>query len=114
MLKSFLQRWRDWTGDKHLDRAIRAELRRLGYASHTAKTRSVRLTAIQRPGWVQVYRFGVDTTRPTDEDTPETITLLGAARDDGRRSGIDVLLTDNPRLLHQRLEAWCEGLIRRD
>lgn len=110
MLKAFLQRWRDWPGDKLLDRAIRAELRRQGYAAHTAKTREVTLVAIERPGWVQVYRFGVDTR----DASGNAVTLLGLSRDDGRKSKIEILLTTDERAWRTRVELWSDGLIRRD
>ena len=109
MIKELLKRWSDWTGDRRLDEAINAELRRQGYAVHAAQTREVRLVAIERPGWVQVHKFRVQTT---DRDK-NPITLLGLARDDGRKSNIDVLLTIDPKVRASRMNEWSEGLIRR-
>ncbi|MEM9186680.1 MAG: hypothetical protein AAGB00_09320 [Planctomycetota bacterium] len=109
MLGDLLKRWADWTGDRGLDQAIRGELRRLSLASHAATTKRVRLVAVERPGWVQVRRFQVDTF---DQDK-NPLSLLGLARDDGRKARIEVLLTRDAAELKQRLDEWSEGLIRR-
>ncbi|MEM6798935.1 MAG: hypothetical protein AAF589_05425 [Planctomycetota bacterium] len=109
MLRELLRQWADWTGDELLTRAIRRELRQQKLAVHAAKIRDVRLVAIERPGWVQVRRFRVETT---DGDRLP-IVLQGLARDDGRKQGIDVLLTTSSAELKARLDAWSEGLIRR-
>lgn len=114
MLKSLLERWSDWTGDTRLTQAIHAELRRGSFAVHAARVRDVRLAAIERPGWVQVYRFSVETA--TNEENPHDrrrVVLLGLSRDDGRRSRIDVLLTEDEGEWRERLAAWSDGLILR-
>ncbi|TWT41438.1 hypothetical protein [Botrimarina hoheduenensis] len=114
MLKRFLQWLSDWTGDSDLDRAIHAQLRRDGYAVHAAQIREVRLAAIQRPGWVQVYRFAVEThTAPQNPHQKRPVVLLGLSREDGRESRIEVLLTEDEAVWRERLEIWSEGLIRR-
>ncbi|MEM8865705.1 MAG: hypothetical protein AAGF31_09215 [Planctomycetota bacterium] len=109
MITNLLQRWSDWTGDRHLEQAIRAELRRMELPAHAAKIRRVRLVAIQRPGWVQVRRFQVETL---DADK-NPYQLIGLARDDGRQSRIKVLLTRDVDVLKRQLDEWSEGLIRR-
>ena len=109
MLKAILKRWSDWTGDEHLTRAIRNELRSKKLAVHAAEIREVRLVAIERPGWVQVRRFHVDTL--TVDKKP--VTLLGLARDDGRKNKIDVMLTTSRSEFTTQLDDWSDGLIRR-
>ncbi len=114
MLGGLLKRWSDWTGDKHLTKAIRRELRNEGYAVNAAEIREVRLAAIERPGWVQVYRFTVETS--THEENPHTrrpVVLLGLSREDGRKSRIEILLTEDEAVWTEKLDAWSEGLIRR-
>lgn len=114
MLKNLLAKWRDWTGDKHLEQAIRRELRERGYAVNAAKIRDVRLAAIQRPGWVQVYRFYVETTtNPESPHERRSAVLLGLSREDGRKSQIAVLLTEDEGEFRQRYDEWSDGLIRR-
>lgn len=114
MLNQLFQRWSNWTGDKRLTQAIRTELRRLNYAVSAAEIRDVRLAAIQRPGWVQVYRFQVEAR--TNEENPHTrrdVLLRGLSRDDGRQPRIEVLLTEDETCWQQRLDEWSDGLIRR-
>lgn len=114
MFNRFFQRWSDWTGDKRLTQAIRAELRRQVYAVSAAEIREVRLAAIQRPGWVQVYKFRVETR--TNEENPHTrreVVLHGLSREDGRQSRIEVLLTEEEACWQTRLDEWSDGLIRR-
>ncbi len=51
------QRWNDWCGDRDMEVAIRKHISESGFYGHTAKISNVRLVAVQRPGWLQVYRF---------------------------------------------------------
>lgn len=114
MLNGLITAWQNWTGDKRLTDAIRGELRRQGFAVNAAQIRDVRLAAVERPGWVQVYRFAVATV--TNDDNPHhrrDVVLLGLSRDDGRRSRIEVLLTEDESRWRDQLDRWSEGLIRR-
>ncbi|QDV74234.1 hypothetical protein [Botrimarina mediterranea] len=119
MFDGFLQRWRDWTGDKSLSDAIRAQLRRSGYAVHASQTRDVHLAAVERPGWVQVWTFRVETHRMSaapNAQVPnarEPVLLYGVSLNDGRKTGTKVLLTEDEPTRRQQLEAWAEGLLRR-
>ena len=109
MFKKLLSAWDDWTGDHYLKVAIQRELRRQGLAVQQSATRDVQLIAIERPGWVQVRSFYVETY----DQEKQPVTVLGLARDDGRQEKIDVLLTDRVAEFEQRREEWSEGLIRR-
>lgn len=114
MLSQFLKLWNDWTGDKSMTDAIRAHLRRSGYAAHGAKTRDVHLAAIERPGWVQVWTFSVETHLV--EGTPaqrQPILLFGVARNDGRKTGTKIVLSEDEPSRRQQLEIWTEGMLRR-
>lgn len=112
MFRDLLKRWSDWTGDKHLERAIHSELRRGGYAVHASRIFDVRLVAIERPGWVQVTRFAVETTAPAgDGDQRRPVVLLGIARDDARSGPIRVLVTEDEAVWRDRLREWSDGLI---
>lgn len=114
MFGELLERWNNWTGDKRLTEAIRRELRANGYAVNAAQTLNVRLAAIERPGWVQVYRFAVETTtNPENATEKRAVSLLGLSRDDGRKSRIEVLLTEDEAVWQERLDTWSEGLIVR-
>lgn len=114
MFKNLLRNWSDWTGDKRLTEAIRRELRRGGYAVNASQIRQVRLAAIERPGWVQVYRFSVETE--TMEENPHIrrkALLFGVSREDGRKSRIEVLLTEEETTYQEQLQTWSEGLLWR-
>lgn len=109
MWKQLINRWSDWVGDRHLELAIHAELRRLGHPVHASKTRQFRLVAIERPGWRQVYRFYVE----APDHAGELIVLQGVARSDGRREGAEVLISPSLSTVRQQEQQWCSGLIRR-
>ena len=116
MFREWLERYRDWTGDRQLTRAIRAALRDEGYAVNASKTRRVRLAAIRRPGWEQVFRFEVEAyPRESDPQAAENepILLHGLSRNDGRESKTEVCLTEDLKAWEDRLDAWSEGMIRR-
>ena len=102
MWRRWLTSWQNWTGDRGLDRAIRAELRAQGYVGQQAGIRNCRLVAIQRPGWVQVYQFEIA--------WPASDTLFGVARDDGRSRTTVKLFTDRQHRDGQR-QQWSAGLI---
>lgn len=107
MLRELLERWKTWLGDRDLEHAIRNELVRGGYPRQASRIVDAQMVAIERPGWVQVWRFRVETNRDN-----EPITLHGAARDDGRH-GTEVLLSVEPQPVAVQLASWCEGLIVR-
>ncbi|MEM6655720.1 MAG: hypothetical protein AAF596_07955 [Planctomycetota bacterium] len=108
MLKQLLKRWADWTGDHNLTLAINRELRKRGLAVHAAATRDVRLIAVERPGWVQVRSFHVETFN----SDKQPVTVLGLARDDGRKERIDVLLTESVAEFTSQRDEWSDGLIQ--
>lgn len=110
MFASLLDRWANWIGDRSLEQAIQAELRRGGFAVHASKIIRPRLVAIERPGWVQVHRFEVETL----DSERHAVRLFGAVRDDGRSERPRAVLTHDRNERDSQLDAWCEGLIRRD
>ncbi len=104
-LKNLVTRWNNWVGDRHLELAIRDRMVAQGLP-RSALIRNVRLSAIERPGWVQIYRFEVSSS----DESGSPWRMLGVARDDGRAS-------TQVRLFHNQAEAdtqfatWSEGLI---
>ena len=116
-LKHLRQRWDDWCGDRDMELAIRQHLSRNGYFGGTAKFRAVRLVAVQRPGWLQVYRFEASArvAAETDDDQPDAPPvyeeLFGLVRDDLRHKISDVRVfrrEDDRRSLFTR---WSDGMI---
>jgi len=111
MFRHLIDRWKNWIGDAELERAIRNELVRLGFPRQASQLHNTRLYAIQRPGYVQVWSFEVDTNRNS-----ESLQLYGAARDDTRNEGrkaASVVISPNQSVVSQQLEEWSEGLIVR-
>jgi hypothetical protein len=91
-VKHLGRKWSDWCGDHDMEVAIRGHLTDSGYFGKTAKLRNVRLVAVQRPGWLQVFRFEVVArVQPPDstgEEGPdpqaEYRELFGLVREDLR------------------------------
>lgn len=116
--RHFSQRWNDWCGDRDMEVAIRRHLTELGYFGPTAKLKNVRLVAVQRPGWLQVYRFEATArVRPPDshddrpDAEPEYRELLGLVKDDIRYNvhTIRTFPTESERC--ELFAAWSEDLI---
>ena len=107
MFRHLLDRWKNWVGDRSLELAIRKQLVKQGYPRQASRIIEPRMIAIQRPGWVQVWRFRVET-----KHNGQPITLCGAARDDGR-VGTKVLISTESAAVQRQLAEWSEGLIVR-
>ena len=91
LLKHIRKRWEDWCGDHDMEVTIRKHLTENGFFGGTAKLRNVRLVAVQRPGWLQVFRFDATVrVRPEiDEEVgkdpePEYREVFGLVKDDIR------------------------------
>jgi hypothetical protein len=115
--KGIANRWANWCGDREMEQAIRRHLTREGYFGTTAKLKNVRLVAIQRPGWLQVYRFDA-TARvavvPSDDQPdppPQDRSLFGLVREDARR-GTEIRTFSEPEGRGALFIQWSEGLIR--
>ena len=117
-VKHLQQRWSDWCGDRDMEIAIRRHLSEQGFFGATAKLQNVRLIAVQRPGWLQVYRFEVVArVRPDDvsEDRPdpeaEYRQLHGLVKDDIRYKvqTVRTFRTESER--RELFAVWSEDLI---
>ena len=119
ILNHLRQRWHDWTGDKEMELAIRRELHAAGYFGSTAQLRGVRLVAVQRPGWLQVFRFEttarVKPIDPTDDDGPEPepryVDLFGLIREDIRRNDTTIRLFEDEEERAELFTRWSKDLI---
>ena len=117
-LKHLYQRYNDWCGDRDMELAIRKHLTANGFFGGTAKLRNVRLVSVQRPGWLQVYRFEATVRlRPSDlsddsVDSPaEYCELYGLVRDDIRHNINHVRFFENAELRRELFTDWSEDLI---
>lgn len=134
-LRYFRERWSNWSGDAEMERAIRQHLSSQGYYGGSAKLRKIRLAAVQRPGWIQIYRFDVtarvapehaETYPATDtalarpaaidgDERPEPAVyhdLFGLVREDHRYNQTNVRVFDSADQRLELFERWSENLIQ--
>lgn len=117
-LKHLRQRWNDWCGDRDMEITIRRHLTENGFYGGTAKLRNVRLVAVQRPGWLQVFRFEVTArVRPAQGDVdspgsqPQYRELFGLVRDDIRDNTNSVRVFEDAQQRRELFARWSEDLI---
>ncbi len=109
------ERWDNWTGDREMETLIRRQLSESGYHGRTAKLKAVRLVAVKRPGWLQVFRFEASVRRAVNnqEDSfppaPVYEELYGLVRLDARYQTV-VKLFVTPDERKQQFAQWAEGL----
>ncbi len=119
-LTSVAQWWSDWVGDSDMERSIRQHLDQSGYYGKGAKLSNVRLVAIQRPGWLQIFRFEAEARVRIDVDEdadgpdppPQYVQLFGLIQHDFRKSIANVRLFEEPAARKQQFRSWAEGLIQ--
>jgi len=126
--KSIREKWSNWSGDRELEHAIRRHLSANGHYGGSAKLENVRLAAIQRPGWLQVYRFDV-VARVIPKSTGEDIKielvdddavdeparyshLYGLVREDVRHDSTTIRTFDNPDERRELFAEWSDNLIQ--
>jgi hypothetical protein len=116
-IKHLKERWDNWSGDRDMEVAIRKHLNREGFYGGTAKVQHLRLVAVQRPGWLQVFRFeAVARVRAEgDADGPdadaEYRTLYGLVRDDFRHNLSDIRVFARESERRNLFTRWSDGLI---
>ena len=123
LLKRWQSSWDQWVGDRDLELTIRGTLSDHGFGGRTAVLRRVRLEAIERPGWIQIYSFSAEVhvrkdlsvanaTSSDPSDLAEPTVIYGVVIDDGRRNArSEVYLVEADR--DNQLDEWATGLIRR-
>ncbi len=117
-LRTLRERWSNWTGDKDLENAIRKHLTSHGYFGGSAKLQNVRLAAVQRPGWQQIYRFdAIAKLKPLSEDDSEAEaefqTLFGLVREDARHNQTIVRAFVIPEERRELFEQWSVAMIQK-
>lgn len=116
-LRKLRQRWNDWCGDREMEQSIREHLSREGYYGNTAQLSNIRLVAVQRPGWVQVFRFDARArVQSEDQDEgpdepPHYEVLFGLLRDDARQSKTRIEVVHSESERKEWFARWSEGLI---
>ena len=116
-IEQLRERWRQWTGDHEMEVAIREKLSEEGFYGRTAKIEDLRLVAVQRPGWLQVFRFEVTArvAHKVRDDEPEPDAeyraLMGLVREDARKNQVDIRLFDDSSARKALFAEWSEELI---
>lgn len=117
-IKHFIKRWQEWSGDSQMEAEIREHLNGRGCFDRTAKITGVRLVAVQRPGWLQVFRFEATARlkQAVDEDGPDPeavyVDLFGLVREDMRKDLCEIQTFDNEEARKELFVQWSEELIR--
>ncbi|MFK8115566.1 MAG: hypothetical protein AB8B91_25440 [Rubripirellula sp.] len=115
--KHLSKRWNDWCGDHEMEQTIRRHLTESGFFGSTAKLRNVRLVAVKKPGWLQVFRFEATArVRPEGESEgpdpePEYRELFGLVRNDIRHDVNSVEAFEDETERQQLFQCWSEDLI---
>lgn len=117
-MRSFWNRirdkWANWCGDRDMEIAIRKHLDEQGVYGRTARLQRVRVVAMKRPGWIQIYRFEAIARVVQDEDAEEGLVeerfFFGLVRDDGRaHSQVVTFVSAEGRAVLFR--EWSDGMI---
>lgn len=127
-LRDLRQRWSNWSGDHEMENEIRRHLSDNGYFGGSAKFRAVRLAAVQRPGWLQVFRFDVtarvanisdadvDSADGVNEDSPESPAtyhdLFGLVREDHRHNQTEIRVFRSSDQRAELFGRWSDGLLQ--
>jgi hypothetical protein len=112
-LKTQQEKWAGWISDSELERSLRAHLSGQGFYGDTAKFRTFRLVAIQRPGWLQVYSFSVEAKVADEQVTAGTwVMLFGLVRRDERYRRCDIRVFREGARRHGLYDEWTAELIR--
>ena len=94
-------------GNKVAEKDIRDWLSKNGYQGNSAKFTEIELHAIQRPGWLQIFRFEFQVLTAEDRK----VQLFGAMHSDERYGPPKIDVTEDLALRNAQLAEWSEGLI---
>jgi hypothetical protein len=111
VIRRLAQKWNGWVGNRDMERAIRSALTRQGLRGSAAQFSQVRLVAIQRPGWLQVYSFDAAWEYTGNGPSPSR-GVFGLVRQDERFNRTEIQFFETTVARSELLEQWSEGLIR--
>ena len=86
---------------------------RNGFYGNSADIRDLELYAIERPGWLQVFRFKVRGKSRAESEEPWS-EMFGVVKDDERRRGdkkTQVEMFPTAQQQADKLQQWSQGLI---
>lgn len=111
-LKQLASSWANWLGDRDLELQLRKHLNEQGFYGDRARIFDLKLKAVQRPGWLQIFSFTVEAkSRLTEGSAP--VLVYGVVRQDERYERYDIAVFEATHLRDRRLFEWSEGMIRR-
>lgn len=108
---SWVQKWSSWIGDRDLELSLRRHLSDRGFSGDTARFENLRLAAVQRPGWVQVFVFTVHARRRGGKEQ-DINTLFGLVRQDERYSRLEICTYETRATRNAMFREWSSDLIR--
>ncbi len=103
--------WNSWVGDRETERAIRDALTRLGLKGSSAKLSGVRLVAVKRPGWLQVFYFDASVNLGSQEE-PQPRTYFGLLRQDERYNRMEIRVLNSTAERRKLFQEWSDGLLQ--
>lgn len=109
MLQTFMKKWSGWVGDREMEIAMRAAMTKKGWRGKSAKFSRVRLVAIQRPGWLQVYAFDAE-CKSRDENSEDLTRVFGVVRQDERYNKVDIECFESAAIRNSVQNKWSDGL----
>ncbi len=93
--------------NKGTEKDLRSYFDSQGYFGRTMKVQSLKLKAVERPGWIQLFEFQVEAKR-VEGDWEK---LFGICRTDERSDLFEVTLADNQHQSKDDFRRQSEGLI---
>ena len=106
-MKSIASAIRSLIGNKSAEKDIRSLLTQQGYNGKSAEFAEIELHAIQRPGWLQVFRFEAHWSN----DNGDLKQLFGALRSDERYADAQFFVDERMDVRDEQLAIWALGLI---
>ena len=94
-------------GNKASEKDIRDWLSHNGFNGTTAQFKEIELHAIQRPGWLQIFRFEFEGFSAKNHK----VHLYGAMHSDERHGPPQIVVHEDEALRDAQLANWSEGLI---
>lgn len=94
-------------GNRVTEKDLREWFSNLGWDGQSARFAELELVAIERPGWVQIFRFSCSILDPTDQIRH----VDGYCRDDERAQRFEVVYGESLEDLHETFTEWSSGLI---
>ena len=92
-------------GNRVAEKGIRDWLERKSFFGTSARFQELELHAVQRPGWVQVFRFQVEAkTKSGDWQF-----LYGVLRDDDRYNRVEIEVFNEAAYQQDKLNEWSVG-----